>query len=150
MAHHSSHVEQLPSQTDSVRPLGVLALIVFLTIDGVERAIEVAYGLSLTDEQITARAQVFETPALVSCFWLGANWLLAALLALRSWAGRIWTQCLFGIHLFYLFHMIAFRFPEGWLYVNAWSRTQIAASVIFDVLAIAYLNSLRARNHLCN
>ncbi|MCA8923601.1 MAG: hypothetical protein KDD82_17420 [Planctomycetes bacterium] len=143
-------MEQIPSHSGTVRPLGVLVLLVFLTTDGLERAIEVALNLTLSEEELAQKLRVFDTPALVSCFWIGADWLLALLLGLRSWAGRLWTQSLFGIHLFYLYHMVALRAPEGWLYLDPASRTQIALTVVLDVGAIAYLSSTRAKDYLCN
>ncbi|MEZ6184247.1 MAG: hypothetical protein R3F62_04450 [Planctomycetota bacterium] len=147
----TSQFERLASQ-DGIdrRPVGVLVLMTFLVVDGLKRLAEVLYGLTLTEEDLTSKVQVFEVSAMVSVFWVCADVLLALLLGLRSWAGRLWTQCLFGIHLFYLFHQIAIRSPEGWLYLNAWSRTQIAVSVVIDMAAIVYLSSPRPRRFLAH
>lgn len=121
---------------ESEAPIGVKFLICFLLVDAVRRIIDL----------ITGGNDAPGSPLmLIFILWVCINLLLALLLALRTRAGRYWTQAILAIHVFYLGHELSVRAPYLWLSMGVLGRARILATVFLDGAFVAYLTSARAR-----
>jgi len=131
--------EEVETTAESEVPLGVKFLICFLLADALRRGVDLATGGN--------DAPGAPVP-LIFILWIAINLLLALLLALRTRAGRYWTQAILVIHVFYLGHELAVRAPDLWLSMTVKTRARIFATVFLDGLFVAYLNGRAAKRWL--
>jgi hypothetical protein len=123
-------------------------ILCFLIVDGFERLAElVLYALALRAGP-GAEINPYAPNVYVSALWILVDFLLATLLGLRARAGRIWTLGIFAIHLFYLGHVLAVRYPYLWVYLGDAGRTKILVTMVIDVLAIFWLLSPQSKRTL--
>lgn len=125
--------------SDTEAPLGVKFLICFLFADAVRRVIDLCLGSVETPGGPTV---------LIFILWIAINLLLALLLGLRTRAGRLWTQAILAIHVFYLGHELSVRAPYLWMAMGVLGRGRILATVFLDGAFVAYLSSPQARFYL--
>jgi hypothetical protein len=121
-------------------PLGVKFVICFLLTDAARRAAEL----------LLVPLEGNSPPIFVLILWIITNLLLAALLGLRTKAGRFWTQAMTLVHLFYLAHTLAVENPYLWLFMDLGSRLKVLTTIFIDGLIFAYLCGRSARDHLVN
>jgi hypothetical protein len=120
-------------------PFGVKLLICFLLADAVRRGVELA---------ITGAPAGDAPSPMIFILWILIDLLLALLMALRTRAGRYWTQAILAIHVFYLGHELSVRDPYLWLSMGVVTRCQTVATILLDGLAVAYLSSSEAKTYL--
>jgi hypothetical protein len=114
-------------------------LICFLLVDGIRRVVE----LLQRDVENPGGPTIW-----IFILWIAINLLLALLLGLRTRAGRLWTQVILVIHVFYLGHELSYRAPYLWLSMGVISRGRIVATIFLDGVFTAYLSSPQARFYL--
>lgn len=129
-------------------PLFLKVLICFLLIDGGERIVQlVLWAKSLPEVPSLAPSPYYPNlPAEI--LWILVHMLLAILLFLRTWWGRIWTQAIFIIHIFFVAHAMAIRHPEIWIYMDWSGRVRLLVTLVLDIVVVTYLWSRQARTHL--
>lgn len=120
-------------------PFGVLVLLAFLSLDGLERAVELGAWLWSRHASAAPRAYAVNLP--VFGLWAIVDALLVLLLVMRTRAGRWFCVVIFLLHAGYLTHVLAGTNPELWIYLGALGRLRVAATAAIDLLAACYLRS---------
>jgi hypothetical protein len=131
--------DEIEASETTDAPLGVKFLICFLLADATRRGVELG--------QATAEANGGPN-TMIFILWIAINLLLALLLGLRTRAGRLWTQAILVIHVFYLGHELVVRAPYLWVAMGLVPRARIVATIFMDGLFVAYLNGERAKAYL--
>ena len=141
----------LPARTP---PLPFLAKLVvcFLGADAIERCVElIRWALSHAPASDLTGSE-FDMGGPLGLLAIGISALLELILILlillRTWWGRIWTQTVFAIHLFYTASLVLVHKPEIWVYLGEPGRLRLGATLVLDSLALAYLFSAEARRAL--
>ena len=129
-------------------PFVLKLLVCFLVLDGLERVVElVMWAQALPDVPELAPSPYYPNiPA--TLLWVVVHMLLAILLLLRTWWGRVWTQAIFIIHILFIGHGIVVRHPEIWVYMSPFARSRLLFTVLLDLTAVFYLFSDQARRTL--
>jgi hypothetical protein len=105
-------------------PFALQIIMSFLVLDSLDRIYD-AVHLLVYETGDSWRAAVFG-------LWVATNVLLLLLLLLRTFAGRLWTLVVFGIHMFYIgYHLIATD-KLLWLSLNEWGQTRIFVTLAID------------------
>lgn len=129
-------------------PFLLKVLVCFLLLDGVERIVELLRWVqNQPDVPVLAPSPYYPNiPA--TLLWVVVHMLLAALLLLRTWWGRVWTQAIFLIHIVFVGHGVVLRHPEVWVYMSQEGRVRVLLTIILDIVVVAYLASPQARRAL--
>ncbi len=121
-------------------PIGVKFVICFLLTDAARRIAEL----------LIFAAPPVGPPLFVLILWIVTDLMLAALLGLKTTAGRFWTQAILLVHIFYLGHTLAVTEPYLWLNMSLLSRCKVLTTIVIDAFIFAYLCGRSARTHLVN
>ena len=133
----------------SVRcPLILAVLVCFLFTDGVERIVELIVWANSKGFKPALAPSPYYPNVPASILWILVHFLLAALLLLRTWWGRIWTQAIFVIHILFVGHTLVLKHPELWLYLGWPMRVRLLLTLVLDIVVVCYLFSNQARNYL--
>lgn len=122
------------------RPFALLIIFCFLTIDSCERAYE-AIDFLLHSEAPMWRAIVFG-------LWIATNVLLILLLYLKTFAGRLWTMVVFGIHLVYLCFHIVSEDKLLWLSLGEWGQSRVLLTMAIDAWILHLVSRQEVKDHL--
>ena len=133
-------------------PFLLKLVVCFLGADALERCAElIRWGLRHAQASDLTGSE-FDMGGPLGLLAIGISALLELILILlillRTWWGRIWTQTVFAIHLFYAGSLILVQKPEIWLYLGDEGRLRLGATLVVDSLALAYLSSHEARRAL--
>lgn len=135
-----THVSDDVDQRLPRAPFGVLVLLAFLSVDGIERAVELGAWLwSRHASAAPARAYAVNLP--VFGLWAIVDALLVLLLVMRTRAGRWFCVVIFLLHAGYMTHVLAGTNPELWIYLGTLGRLRIAVTAAIDLFAACYLLS---------
>ncbi len=123
-----------PHTTDDP-PFGVKVVMCFLVADAIRRAVQLAQGWGAP----------LPAPTAVLILWITTDLLLAALLVMRTEAGRLWTAVLLLVHAVFIGNLVAVQDPYLWLKLDLAGRWRILTTLFVDALLFAYLLGPRAR-----
>ncbi|MDF1660678.1 MAG: hypothetical protein P1V97_02845 [Planctomycetota bacterium] len=133
-------LESKAEAEESSPPFALLIIFCFLTIDSLERAYE-AIDFLLHSEAPMWRAIVFG-------LWIATNVLLILLLYLKTFAGRLWTMVVFGIHLFYLgFHIVSEN-KLLWLSLGEWGQSRVLLTMAIDAWILHLVSRQEVKDYL--
>jgi hypothetical protein len=105
-------------------PFALQIILCFLALDSIERIWEAIQFLVSSDGD--------SWRVIVYGLWVATNVLLILLLTLKTFAGRLWTLVVFGIHIFYLgFHIVS-QNKLLWLSLDEWSQGRILMTMLID------------------
>lgn len=125
---------------ESSPPFALLIIFCFLTIDSLERVYE-AIDFLLHSEAPMWRVIVFG-------LWIATNVLLILLLYLKTFAGRLWTMVVFGIHLLYLGVHIVNEDKLLWLALGEWGQTRILLTMAIDAWILHLISRQEVKDYL--
>jgi hypothetical protein len=106
-------------QVQARAPFVIQLLILFLAWDACERIGELIWVAWQASHSLEPPATPYPAPIPVTMLWIVVDMLLPVLLLLRTTAGRLLTQVIFGIHLIYLAHVFVLKHPYLWLYMGS-------------------------------
>jgi len=134
-------VSATDSQLDeSSRPFALQIVFCFLVLDSLERIYEAIQFLLHTENQ-SWRVIVFG-------LWVATNVLLILLLYLKTFAGRLWTLVVFGIHLVYLgFHVVS-EDKLLWLSLGEWGQGRILLTMAVDAWIMHLISRQEVKDYL--
>ena len=130
-------------------PFGVKVVAAFLAIDGLERGVElVVWALQDRSSVLTSSPYAGFFPLMANGLWVFLHLLLAALVLLGTWWGRMWTQAILTIHLVFVVNELVSANPELWLYMGSGGRLRLLATLLIDMTIVLYLATPTARRAL--
>lgn len=121
-------------------PFALVIIFCFLTIDSLERAYE-AVDFLMNSDAPSWRVVVFG-------LWIATNVLLILLLYLKTFAGRLWTMVVFGIHLVYLAYHIISEDKLLWLSLGEWGQTRVFLTMAIDAWMLHLISRQEVKDYL--
>lgn len=122
-------------------PFAVKLVVVFLLMDALERSI------GAVGDWLHSPGWI---PLIVAGLWIVTDGLLILLIGLQTFAGRLWTQVIFAIHMFYLGYSIIHDEPLLWFTMSAWGQTRLLLTMAIDGLLIHLVSRSDSKAYLCD